>query len=353
MNDYLNQEKDFPFLFDRCFHIMSIMKGVKVSNWWMTYAEGLGKKLLGHLTAIYSLHRGTNIVLHNKDEIKFIDFSSICILTRAALETYLTFYYIFCDSKNDSEKEFRFLIWDLAGYIERQGFLVELTESREIKARELEELTKVNEKIKLHPYFSSLTDSMKSRVLNGEWKMGNKVPDLAAFAGFNKQYIGTLYSHLCGHSHTSRASVMQVHRVADLSTEKELSLPDVGVATILLASFLIDYSTLFDEVRKALENERATYNCAKAWKKLGQDLKTSLLEVIEFISTELNIYSKSLSNVTTFESLNITKETKVKLLVKFSKNHFIDIKQIKEKEINTIGDLAEVIRLIRENKDLD
>ena len=353
MNDYLNSENDFPFLFDKTFHIMSHMKGVKVSNGWMTYAEGLGKKLLGHLTAVYSLYRGTNIILHNKAEIKFIDFSSICILSRAALETYLTFYFIFCDSKNQSEREFRYLVWDLAGYIERQGFLVELKESRRIKEKELNELNEVKKKIRSHQYFNSLSDSLKNRVLNGDWKMGNKIPDVAEKAGFSKEYIGTLYSYLCGHSHTSRASAMQVYQAEDFQMQKELAVSEVGIATILISCFLFDYSTLFFQIKNAFEKDKATYNCARAWRELGHNLKTSELEVIEYIANELQIDPHDLSKSTTFESLNLSNERIIELAKKFCKTHFITIDKDTMDNLKSINDLIEIVQVVRENTKLD
>jgi hypothetical protein len=58
-------------------------------------------------------------------------------------------------------------------------------------------------KIKISPYFNcNYSEKQKSKLLNGEWKIGLSWMDLSADAGFHPTYFKNIYSYLCGYSHT-------------------------------------------------------------------------------------------------------------------------------------------------------
>ena len=71
-------------------------------------AEGLAVKCFFHSASAFYLQRGTNL-----PEIKahFNDPASINVLTRAALESALTFSYVFASPANDAERDFRYHSW--------------------------------------------------------------------------------------------------------------------------------------------------------------------------------------------------------------------------------------------------
>lgn len=73
----------------------------------LRYGEPLAKKTLYHIVAAQKLCKESSFK-HSKIELReAIDFSSISILTRAALESYLIFNHIFVAPTSVEEKELR------------------------------------------------------------------------------------------------------------------------------------------------------------------------------------------------------------------------------------------------------
>lgn len=277
MSDVLNPEIDFPILVSHCIDVMGALAGEPIAKEesWISYSEGIGTKLLGHLVNVFSLYNGTKLKFGDKQNIKFIDFASMNILTRAAFEAYLCFYFIFRDSKDVNEREFRFLIWDLAGYLERQGFIAELEESRKTKNKEKLELDSLVVKIRDHQYFRSLDTREQARVLNSNWKFGKSIPELAELAGFDKEYFGTIYSYLCGYSHNSRNSVMQVYQAKDLLKQKVQAKSEIGLVIIILANFIKEYSQLHPKTDIVHNGNKYANGCCNAWIMIGKNMKKS------------------------------------------------------------------------------
>ncbi len=86
-----------------------------------------------HLSSIFTLENKSlfSISDHTK---KIYDYSSIFVLIRAAFESYLTYFYIFCDLKTEDERKYRYLCWWMDGLNIRQSvkvsFSSELTKKK-------------------------------------------------------------------------------------------------------------------------------------------------------------------------------------------------------------------------------
>ena len=96
--------------------------------------EQLVYKLGFNTFSIIHLARGQEIKLMRKsDQTKIIDFPSIYILSRAALECYLTIEYIYYNDLSEEEKFFRYKLWEVSGLITRQD--LDPGENEEFKKR--------------------------------------------------------------------------------------------------------------------------------------------------------------------------------------------------------------------------
>ena len=62
------------------------------------YTESIARKTFLHICSAYSLSKGIKIQLKNNSEIQLIDYSSIAVLIRSSIESYLTFNHIFISS---------------------------------------------------------------------------------------------------------------------------------------------------------------------------------------------------------------------------------------------------------------
>jgi len=87
-------------------------------------AQTLARKLFCHSASALYLSRGTNVEDFPSMEIGFFDPASIHVLTRAALETFLTFHYLFIAPENSEGQDFRYWAWQLGGLCERQKYSV-------------------------------------------------------------------------------------------------------------------------------------------------------------------------------------------------------------------------------------
>ncbi|MCC5652893.1 hypothetical protein LC609_24420 [Nostoc sp. XA013] len=76
------------------------------------------------------------ILNQNIDNPNLVDFSSVAILTRSISESYKTFYYLTSADINESEFQFRFLMFEIHDILERQEMI------RRLKATDLKQVGK-------------------------------------------------------------------------------------------------------------------------------------------------------------------------------------------------------------------
>jgi len=88
MNPRQQHWKDFDDLIRAFIDIPNQLAGARIEkeHQFLYNAEGLGKKLIDHIITIHMLSQGYRF----EDHEPTIDFSSIAILARSVLETYLT-----------------------------------------------------------------------------------------------------------------------------------------------------------------------------------------------------------------------------------------------------------------------
>ncbi|RDI51405.1 DUF5677 domain-containing protein [Flavobacterium glaciei] len=127
------------------------------------FIETLSVKILITTKSIIELAKGYTLETERKiSPIQFLDFSSINILTRAIIESFLTMEYLFYNNLSDEEKYFRFLIWRISGYKSRQNFFAEKDKDlirNEIQEKLDTEINEINELLreaKKSKYFKGL-----------------------------------------------------------------------------------------------------------------------------------------------------------------------------------------------------
>ncbi|MBK6953345.1 MAG: hypothetical protein IPH24_15260 [Crocinitomicaceae bacterium] len=135
------------------------------------------------------LIQGYQLKLQNKIYEPKIDIASIAILTRAAMETYLTFNHVFVAEEDDKKRELRFLSWDLAGYLERASFVAKLEEHVILKEKEIERAQNRIKQIKSLDAFNNLNSKRQKHIIDGNWRAGFTWFDLAVEAGFNPDFF--------------------------------------------------------------------------------------------------------------------------------------------------------------------
>lgn len=135
------------------------------------FIETLSIKIMTTTKSIIELSKGFYLETETKKgQHQFLDFSSISILTRAIIESFLTLEYLFYNDLTDEERHFRFLIWRISGYKSRQDFF----EQRDKKLITSEIQKKLDSELK------EIRDLLK------------QVKESSFFMNLNKRHLGKL-----------------------------------------------------------------------------------------------------------------------------------------------------------------
>tara|TARA_R110002050_G_scaffold162358_2_gene292256 strand:- start:965 stop:1789 length:825 start_codon:yes stop_codon:yes gene_type:complete len=237
------------------------------------YTESIARKTFLHICSAYSLSKGIKIELENNSEIQLVDSSSVAVLVRASIESYLTFNHIFISPTTEMERKYRFDCWDLAGFIERQDF--QATTERNI-LRKKEEAKLIEEKLKIirkSPHHLENSEKQKKQIEKGKWKINFNWNQLAVNSGFDENYFKDFYSYLCSYAHTGRLSSLQTMQATEYKQQKDNAENFLIHSIIILAKYIFDYINLIPELKSAFESNIKGKNTVLKWKEIGEQLK--------------------------------------------------------------------------------
>lgn len=165
---------------------------------WLMDTETLALKLYYHLSSLFLLSLGTPVNIFKDQKKIFYDYSSINVLARVSLETYLTFFYIYCDSDSGIEKlKYRHSVWKIGATIDRLSFNINSNEAIQILAKDKQYLDKKLKEIESSPVYLEMDEKLRRKSKKGKWRLDKSWADLAEIAGFAKPTFKSLYSYLC------------------------------------------------------------------------------------------------------------------------------------------------------------
>lgn len=274
MDDSLNNEKDILLLVEHFIIVANSLKGLKMpEDERIRFAEPLAKKAIWHIISALSLFNETKLILTDNSYTKSVDFSSMAVLARAAIEAYLTFNYVLIQPENKEDQDFRFFCWDLAGFIERENYPEKNEKTKQLKQSEQQQKQRIIKQLEQNSVFQHLSNYQQKQIKNGNWRIGKSWTELAKFASLHEATFKTLYSYLCSYSHSGRLSIIQIEQNKNFQKEKEFSKIFQTINLLILSRLLMDYVNLIPECRKVFEsNERAVY-ITRIWNEIGNNLK--------------------------------------------------------------------------------
>ena len=268
----MNSEQDCIKLLDLLYRVMEANRGSLTGTddrFWL--AEGLATKFFLHAASVLYLSRETNISNFPSAPLKFLDPASIDVLARAALETFLTFHYVFVEPKTDEGKNYSYWVWKAAGLAERQTLPVSSEENRQKLVEEQKEISSLYSKLRLNSTYQQLTERQKKRVLKGEWRLlsWRKIAENANLAEI---LSSDMYRHLSGYSHSSYLSVLQIKESLE-KKEQSLLLPSsILTITIATANLIRGYCDLFPRAGAVLTADAKGGGLVDIWIQVGQKL---------------------------------------------------------------------------------
>jgi hypothetical protein len=268
MDQYAYIEKDYLQLMSLFFAVGDSIRGISLDsdNKWLYEADVFSAKLFNHIGTLYHLSNGTPLKILGDQERRYIDHASITVIVRAAFETYLTFYYIYCDPTiSVDEKRFMHLIWKISGFRDRQNFRMVRPENIPKLEAEKALLENLLVQVKNTSIYHALDSKGKRAARSGNWRYGKTWPDIAEIAGFNKEVFRDVYSYLCSYAHSGGLSALQIGQAVNIEDQKGLTRISLQYGMILMSHFIFSFSELFENAKVAFENNEESKGMAFKW----------------------------------------------------------------------------------------
>ena len=269
----MRYEAEYSTLMDLFFQLVESQNGraVEAGQEWRNDGQVLAIKLFRHLASMQCLAGGATGRAPDGQEFPFVDHASVHVLARAALETYLVFYYIF--ETNDLElSHFRHRTWHLSGLMDRQRYNVFSDEAREICTLERDIIERLKSEIEESPQFHEFSRRQRNELLAGNWRIGRAWRDLGVRAGFHEAYFKNIFNYLCGHSHSSYASSLQVGQAQTLEDQVMLTESTISVGVVIMAHFAFTYPRVFPDADPVLASNPASRALAEVWRFGHEDM---------------------------------------------------------------------------------
>lgn len=235
-------------------------------------ANSLVEKFIAHALTILHLSHGFIIQdLPSFPKINFPDSASIDVLTRAAMESFLVFHWVFFTPKTKDETNYRYLSYKAAGIVETINYLEGKSEYEKLYADEKGKLDEIHEKLKINTIFNSLKKDQKDKIfLRGEWRLMSWTK-LAENAGFGKLLAFKMYRNLMGAAHSSSLSVAQLVRGLTNKEVDKYIQPSINIMVILTANMIEEYCQMFPEAQVVFKNSGES-NLVRVYVNVGKSI---------------------------------------------------------------------------------
>lgn len=271
----MSTDSDYSTLLDLFIRLVQSQAGQKIEagGEWLNDAQTLAVKLFRHLVSMQTLATGATVEQNGIPAVFFVDHASVKVVARAALETYLVFFYIFgCADRSLSA--FRHKTWHLAGLADRQEFHVSIPEHQHVLAAEKRKIDQLKSEIESSPHIQAYTQRQRAKLLEGEWRIGKGWADLSADAGFHAKYFSNVYGYLCGYSHSSYLSALQVGQAQSIEDQRMLTRAILGIGVVIMAHFAFTYSNAFSSTGTVLSASPDARHVAEKWRFGAEDMAT-------------------------------------------------------------------------------
>ena len=149
--------------------------------------------------------------------------------------------------------------------MDRQSSHVTTGEHRDILLKEKEQIAELRSYINGSSYLNAFTRNQQEQLLKGRWRIGSSWADLGINAGFHKKYFDNIYSYLCGYSHSSYISALQVGQANSVEEQKILTKGILGIGTVIMAHYAFSYSSIFKCAGRVLNANNAARIVAEKW----------------------------------------------------------------------------------------
>ena len=269
----MSYSADYSTLLNLFIRLVQAQAGNKIESGgeWLNDAQTLAVKLFRHLVSMQTLAAGTTVEQNNTPTVHFVDHASVKVLARAALETYLVFFYLY-GGADRALSEFRYKTWRLGGLTDRQQFHTSTDAHRAVLDSEKQRIVVLKSEIESSPHIQVFTKKQRAKLLEGEWRIGKGWSNLSTNAGFHAKYFKNIYGYLCGYSHSSYISALQVGQAQLIQDQQMLTQSILGIGVVIMAHFAFSYIGTFSSAGAVLSANPDAKRVAEKWRFGPEDM---------------------------------------------------------------------------------
>lgn len=253
--NYLDKISIYEILINKAMNLSCNTFGKKVDTW----EEQIASDFFGRICIIgFSLLKliPESELYRRINAIEIWDYSSICILTRSLLDTYLIFYHFCIDIPTDEhERKFKKLFWDYFIDYKRIKNL-ELIKSAHPDLSVLKERNAIEfQTIQANPYFCLLSDKLQKTIKNCERFQIPTNTEIAMKAGFEADFYKSTYDYLSRYIHSDSFCIDQISVFKAGNSEAYNSIGTVLYYLIIIVSLSIrDFIKICPELENNIDD---------------------------------------------------------------------------------------------------
>jgi hypothetical protein len=249
-------------LLDLTYQVTQSLKGKPSSDPRWFDCQQLAAKLFFHAATVYDLRFGTKVpLLSSMNGADFYDFASVAVITRAALETYLTLFEVFFEPATDDEFEFSHALWKLSGFVVRENYIPADPELQSQFTNAQQEIQDMRNRLQKTAKFASMACHQQKEVLKGKRKRARK--SVANAAGFGQQTIEGMYAYYSGYVHADGLSGAQIEIAKTAHEQIEHIEFHMKTVMVVMSKMIVGYAKKFPEAKAACNTNMDTFYIAE------------------------------------------------------------------------------------------
>lgn len=220
------------------------------------YIETLLTKILLATKTALQISKGQNLKVLDK-EIQVIDISSLYVIARTILECFLTIEYLFINEVSQDERNFRFKLWKIAGFLMRQQAI---NETNELYTAKIESEKAEIEKLKLEVKESEFYENLSKHEI---WKLDTfGIPRTISWSkllnesSINNNLLDGYYKLYSNYAHSEFVSILQLNQI-NLNISDKTTIENT---TSTLNNIRIINCVAINLFLRKFENSKIIYN---------------------------------------------------------------------------------------------
>ncbi|MDN0093892.1 DUF5677 domain-containing protein [Yersinia rohdei] len=262
----MSWDTDLSKLMRLCFLLIESKNGEQLLPGceWKNDAQVLSVKIFRHIATAQQISEGIDFEFGVGQVLSHIDHSSVAVVVRAAIESYLAFNYIFVN-QDESLSIYRYKLWSRAGLIDRSKLLANTSESKNVLSREAESIKELYNDIAHDSHYQKNNREEKKEIEKGNWKPKGGWHAITNKTDIHQRYFSDIYNHLSGHSHASFISALQIRDARSIEQQAMLAGGMRQILCMVISHFIFSYVKLFPAAKAVMASNPELTEIADRW----------------------------------------------------------------------------------------